>query len=141
MTGGVSGQLNSLVSSGLFYDADKLLDEYTNIFGKNNVIIEISLHGIQSEKDFINSNWLQSKIFNEGYMYVATNDIYYLNKEHALHRSIGLSMNPNPDGIDEYSNYVDYNSEFYFKTEKEMEKVFSVYLHKYPDLLTNSEKL
>lgn len=141
MTGGVSGQLNSLVSSGLFYDADKLLDEYTNIFGKNNVIIEISLHGIQSEKDFINSNWLQSKILNDGYMYVATNDIYYLNKEHALHRSIGLSMNPNPDGIDEYSNYVDYNSEFYFKTEKEMEKVFSAYLHKYPDLLTNSEKI
>lgn len=137
LTGGIGGKLNTLVAYNKLVEADQLLTDYVNCFGKENVVLELTNHGNPLEKKFLASAWLEDRI-KEDFLYVATNDVYYLNKEHALHRSIGLSMNPNPDGINVYSNYVDYNSEFYFKTEKEMHKTFgTTLLNKYPNLFSN----
>lgn len=137
LTGGLSGELLKFVADDDIVNANKLFDSLYRMYGKN-LILELSYHNTASENKFLKSDWLKEKI-KSGCLYVLTNDIYYLQKEHALHRSIGLSLNPNPAGIDIYSNYVDYNSEFYFKTEVEMEKAFHNYINDFPLALSNTE--
>ena len=139
LTGGISGELVELIHQNKEKEADIYLQNLVNIYGKENVIIEMSNHGLPAERDFMDSQWLENIINNKGFMYVGTNEAYYLQKEHSIHRSIALSMNPNPAGIDIYSSYVDYNNEFYFKTEKEMEQTFKRYLTIYPNILTNTD--
>ena len=139
LTGGISGELVELIHQNKEKEADIYLQNLVNIYGKENVIIEMSNHGLPAERDFMDSQWLENIINNKGFMYVGTNEPYYLQKEHSIHRSIALSMNPNPAGIDIYSSYVDYNNEFYFKTEKEMEQTFKRYLTIYPNILTNTD--
>lgn len=139
LTGGISGELVELIHQNKEKKADIYLQNLVDIYGKDNVIIEMSNHGLPAERDFMDSQWLDNVINNKGFMYVGTNEPYYLQKEHSIHRSIALSMNPNPAGIDIYSSYADYNNEFYFKTEKEMEQTFKRYLNIYPNILTNTD--
>lgn len=137
LTGGISGELLNLVAKNELAKADELYNALYALYDSN-LVLELSYHNTAVEDRFLKSDWLKEKV-SHGQLYVLTNDVYYLQKEHALHRSIGLSLNPNPAGIDIYSNYVDYNSEFYFKTENEMEKSFSNYIDLFPLALSNTE--
>lgn len=139
LTGGVAGELYDLVIHERFEEADQLMAELDEMYGRENVYIEITFHNIPEERKFYQSDYV--KKLAKTHKVVGTNHIYYIHKEHALHRSLAVEMSPNPERISIYSGYVNYNSEFYYKTDKMMEKVFREAILYYPDIMTNTQEI
>lgn len=138
LTGGIAGELYTLFDRE--NEADAFIDELCSIYGKENIYIECTSHRVPREDEFLKSSFLH-KLVDNGFKPVATNHVYYMQKEHDLHRSLAVSMTAEPEKIAAYSPYVDYNNEFYFKTPKEMEASFAPYLTDYPDLLDNTDEI
>lgn len=141
LTGGTSGALFKYFIKDDLESIRDLLELYVSIFGKENVYVEMQNHGISGESEFITSMSVNRLLNQYDLRPVATNDVYYIKKEHAYHRALAVEMNPNPNGINYYSNYVDYNDEWYLKTPDEMEGLFQNFLSIYPDILTNTVKI
>lgn len=141
LTGGTSGVLFKLFCEKKMILFTNCLDYYIHVFGKSNVFVEMQNHKIDSEIDFLMDNQVHEIISNLELDTVATNDVYYIDKEHAYHRSLAVEMNPNPNGIEYYSNYVNYNNEWYLKTPEEMFNLFKHYLSRYPNILSNTLRI
>lgn len=138
LTGGIDGVLFEYIIANQFTEAKQHLLSLVDIFSKENVYIEFMNHFIETEETFLRSTELKNIIDEMNLKVVATNNVYYMKREHAYHRALGVEMNPNPEGINIYSRFVDYNDEFYFKTEDEMEQTFQDYFSIYPDLFANT---
>ena len=148
LTGAEEGEVFYLETHKMHDEAIELLRFFQDIY-KENLYLEVSNHFMDSEVMFLESGIIDEAL-EMGIPYVATNNCYYLKKEDAQYRSLAVSMNSElsnlkaseVDWIHKYaSRHVDYNSEFYLKTENEMVKAFSKYLKKYPYLLSNSVKI
>lgn len=151
LTGGEAGEIFALETSRRKNGRQEALDllmSLKNIF-KENLYLEVCNHGIQKEKNFLERGFIDEAL-NLGIEPVATNNVYYIKKEHSIYRSLAVSMNPaitnlkagKIDWVHKYAaRYVDYNSEFYLKTEKEMKKMFNKYITKYPMLFSNTVKI
>ncbi len=141
LTGGTSGFIFQLFTSKKVDKVKKILSEYISLYGKNNVFVEIQNHKIPDEIKFIESKDMQQIYRDLDIDVVATNDVYYAEKKHSYHRALAVEMNPNPNGIDFYSNYVNYNDEWYLKSPDEMFDLFKDYLSIYPNILLNTLKI
>lgn len=148
LSGGEEGEVFDLVVNDRIDEAVMLLKDLKAFFGEN-LYLEVSNHFMKEEEKFIESGIIE-KALSIGIDYVATNNAYYLRKEDAQYRSLAVSMNSElnslkaneVDWIHNYaSRHVDFNSEWYLKTEVEMTKAFSKYLLKYPNLLENTLKI
>lgn len=128
--------------------AISILKKLKGIYGTN-LYLEVSNHFIPEEIEFLESGIIEDAL-KLNIEPVATNNVYYLQREHAQFRSLAVSMNSEikdlkrgeVDWLHLYaSRYVDYNDEFYLKTENEMSKAFSKYLKLYPMLFDNTVKI
>ncbi len=122
MTGCLKAEIPSLILENKLEEAENLLKIYMDIFGKDNVIIELMDLGME-ENIKVNKVLLE---FAKKYdlIYVATNDVHYLEKnESDFHEAI-LALQTgktfkDPDRFKFRTN------EVYFKSKEEMEKLFS----------------
>lgn len=148
LTGGGSGEIFALVIQNKEQEALELLEYLKELFG-DSLYLEIMNHGIKDETTFLESGFIEKAIEKDIYP-VATNDVYYLNKKDAQYRALAVEMNSELsnlkaneiDWVHKYAaRYIDYNDEFYLKTEKQMEEAFKKYLPKYPQILSITQEI
>lgn len=128
----IAGEIpRELISGGDLKKAKKIAGEYQEIFGKENFFLELQDHGIAEQK-----------IANEGLIkigkemkipLVATNDIHYLNPHDKEAHDVLLCIQTNSTLSDE-DRFTFSSDQFFMKSEKEMQKLFS----DYPEALRNT---
>ena len=101
--------------------AEEAIEEYINIFGRDNFFLELMDNGLPEQK--VVNKFLIKAAEKFGLKTVATNDAHYLRKEdHQLH-DILLCIQTKTKLKDE--NRMRFRTqEFYFKSQEEMEAIF-----------------
>jgi len=124
MTACLKGEIPVLLRERRFNDALKAADGYLNILGKDNFFLEVQENSIPEQK-IVNEGLLKiSKELN--IPLVATNDVHYLNKEHAVSHEALLCVQTQTVLSDENRMRLQ-TEEFYFKSPLEMKKLFENY--------------
>ena len=101
--------------------AEKYIENYTEIFGKDNFFIELQDHGIPEQKQ-VNTH-LITLAEKYGLGLVVTNDIHYVNRENSKFHDILLCIQTNRKVTDE-NRMKFYSDEFYVKSPEEMASLF-----------------
>ncbi|MEN3044082.1 MAG: DNA polymerase III subunit alpha [Candidatus Hydrothermales bacterium] len=122
MTGCIKGEIPHLILQDRKDEAEKLLKTYLDIFGRENCVIE--LMDLNLEENIIVNEFLYSLAKKYDLLYVATNDVHYVEKdEHNFHEAI-LALQTGKT-LKEEDRFKFKTKEVYFKTEKEMREIFS----------------
>jgi len=121
LSGCMSGEIFSSLLKTDIKSAKIAALQYQQIFGKENFYLELSLHGLEKEKE------VNSKLIEMGEKLkiplVATNNVHYLEKKEAPSQRL-LNKIANL-GTKKRFHYTKLRtSEFYFKSSGEMEKLF-----------------
>lgn len=101
--------------------AERAIEEYIEIFGKENFFLELMDHGLEEQK-LVNS-FLIKAAQKFGIKLVATNDAHYLKKEDSELHDILLCIQTKKKLKDE-DRMRFRTQEFYFKSPQEMEMLF-----------------
>jgi len=107
---------------------------YSNLFGEDNFYLEVMNHGIPEEE--IVRAGMRRLNKETGIPIIATNDIHFLEREHANAHDIFICISTGKKRADEKRLRTE-NPEFYFKDEKEMRKLFP----DFQDAIENTVKL
>ncbi|MBN1646386.1 MAG: DNA polymerase III subunit alpha [Spirochaetales bacterium] len=108
----LAGNMNAAREKALYYE---------RVFGKGNFYLELQDHGIAEQK--IVNKGLRELSARTGIPLVATNDIHYLEKDHAEAQDILICIGTNRKLSD--TNRMSFKTrEFYFKTDSEMAALF-----------------
>ncbi|WIW71708.1 DNA polymerase III subunit alpha [Anaerosinus gibii] len=104
--------------------ADVLVQEYIDIFGKDNFFIEIQNHGMPEEKKANVELVKLAEKYDLGL--VATNDSHYTNRNDSEFHDVLLCIQMGKT-VDEENRMRFPNDNFYLKSPEEMEKLFGAY--------------
>lgn len=130
----IAGEIPQALLNDDLRRAEKLIQEYIEIFGKNNFFIELQNHGIPQELQ------VMPKLIELAKKYslemVVTNDAHYLQKEDAEWHDVLLCIQTNRK-IDEPNRLKFFNHSFYVKTPEEMSHLFE----DVPEAMTNTQKI
>ncbi|MGB9590012.1 MAG: DNA polymerase III subunit alpha, partial [Candidatus Hydrothermia bacterium] len=96
------------------------LKKYLDIFGPENFCIELQSVGVEGY-DMVN-RWLVEQARKNGLRVVATNDVHYVQSEHAYLQEILISLNSNRTQEDE--RYIK-TEQLYLRTPEEMAALFA----------------
>lgn len=117
----LSGELPSLVVQGQEEKADRGLEEYIQIFGKESFFLELQEHGL---KDQVKVNkYLRDKAGETGLGLVASNDVHYLAQEDSEAHDVLLCIQTGKT-LEEEDRMRFPNSNFFLRSPQEMEKIF-----------------
>ena len=118
----LAGEVQKLISRGLYDKGMEAAFRYQEIFGKGNFFLELQDHGIPAQNT-VNQGLLRMS-HETGIQLVATNDIHYTYAEDATPHDILLCIQTGKKVADE--NRMRYEGgQYYCKTEEEMRKLFS----------------
>ena len=125
--------------------AEKMTGIYKDIFGED-FYLEIQDHGISAEKKVIEEMPRLAKKF--GLKLIATNDVHYIKREHAIAHNIYLNISAKQsarsvrnNGQTDVINNLRYGTDqIYFKSVKEMCSLFSDYPEAIKSTLEVTEK-
>ena len=116
----------------------KIINEYTQIFGKDNFYLELMDHNLTDEKK-VNSSLIKLSNKNDLPM-IITNDAHYENKEDADVHDVLLALQTGKTIKDE--NRMRFpNDQFYFKSSLEMYKLFPELKSAYENTLKISNRI
>ena len=134
LSGGMNSELNDFITAGNMQKARDTVEFYQNLVGKENYFIEIQRTGI-TELDEANKG-----LFELGQMMsadcVATNDVYYIDKEDSLSHEILMCVGQQKL-LNDASRARFSSDEFYLKSPDEMAELFS----DHPECLENTIKV
>src|SRR3989338_79743 len=131
----LKGEIPHLISTNQMDQAKRVIDEYKNIFGKENFYLEIQ-DNLISEQEKVNQELIRlSKEMSVGL--VATNDIHYLEKAHSRMHEILLCIQTQTT-IDDPNRMRFQTDEFYFKSKEEMIRPFADIA---PDAIRNTVEI
>ncbi|MFH0733575.1 MAG: DNA polymerase III subunit alpha [bacterium] len=132
-----AGPISSFLIEGDYEGAKKMAITYRELFG-DDFYLEIQDHGLDVEKPILAGMPKLSKEL--GIKLIATNDIHYIEKEHAIaHNIMLLFSDKNPD-----TNYRELRyktDEIYFKTSEQMKALFKNYKGAIENTLEIEEKI
>lgn len=132
LSGGQSSELNDFIQTGREDKLEEAVEFYKNLVGAENYFIEIQRTGVE-ELDKVNPKLLELGA-KHNLKCVATNDVYYINKNdsksHDVLMCIGQQKLMNDAGRFRYSS-----DEFYLKSEEEMKELFK----DIPECITNTK--
>ncbi len=114
--------------------ARQTIEEYIDLFGKDNFFLELQDHGIPEQKK-VNAR-LISLAEEYGLGLVATNDVHYIRKEDAKHQDVLLCIQTNRK-VAEADRMRFETDEFYLKSEDEMMALFGAV----PEAIENTAKI
>jgi len=104
-----------------FATAEKILDEYLDIFGENNFFLELQNHGLNEEKT------AYAKVIElgkkKGVPFVVANDAHYLNMEDAEAHEVLLALQTQKK-LSDPNRYKFSTEQFYLKSPEEMANLF-----------------
>lgn len=122
LTGCLKGEVNGHILRGDMRKAADAVDTYRQIFGPDNLYLELMAHGVEGQMTVNQQLVTFSREF--GLPLVATNDCHYLHREdsapHDILMCIGTGKSVNDPQRMRYAP-----QEFYFKTADEMYQVFA----------------
>ena len=114
--------------------ARKKIEDYIEVFGKDDFYLEIQDHGIPEQKK-VNST-LVNLAQEYGLSLVATNDVHYTLKEDAKYQDLMLCIQTNAK-VAETDRMRFESDEFYLKSEQEMRELFAGV----PESLDNTQRI
>jgi DNA polymerase-3 subunit alpha len=122
LTGCLEGELAVRLREGRTRMAEEALGRYLDIYGRENLFIEIQRNGVP-EQDAVNAGLIDlSKRF--GLPLVATNDCHYLTREDARPHEVLLAIQTGTN-LNDPKRLTFTGDEFYLKSPEEMEACFS----------------
>ncbi len=122
LTACLRGEIPTLLLAGEEEKARERLNEFKEIFGVENVYIELQDHGIPEEREVVSK--LISLAKKTGTKMVCTNDVHYINKSDAKYQDVLLCIQTGRT-VDEENRMKMYSDEFYLKSDSEMRELFS----------------
>ena len=117
----LKGEVPALLQQKRFNDALKAADEYLHILGKDNFYLELQENLIPEQK--IANDGLIKIAHELNLPLVATNDVHYLQKEHASSHEEILCIQTQTT-LNDPNRMKFQTEEFYFKSPAEMKKLF-----------------
>ena len=111
-----------------------LVEEYIDIFGRENFFLEIQDHGIPDEKTAFAGVIELAEKFGVGL--VATNDIHYVHKEDTEAHDVLLAIQTGK-GVHDPTRMRYAEGEFYMRSPEEMQELF----RDHPEALANTQKI
>ncbi|MFA4984356.1 MAG: DNA polymerase III subunit alpha [Candidatus Omnitrophota bacterium] len=130
----LKGEIPSLLEEKRFNDALKTADDYLHIMGKDNFYLELQENRIPEQR-LVNEGLIRiSRELN--IPLVATNDVHYLNKEHASSHEALLCIQTQST-LDDPNRMRFQTEEFYFKSPQEMRDNFK----DTPEAISNSVEI
>ena len=130
----IAGELPRLINSGNMDGARRCVQEYIDIFGKDNYFLELQDHEIPEEKTAAEGLKQLAKEFGLGL--VATNDLHYVRREDAEAQDILLCIQTTSN-VDDPTRMRFPNDSFYLKSADEMAALFG----DCPEALENTNKI
>jgi len=121
MTACVANDVAQAVVNGNEKKAMRLIEDYINIFGKDNFYLEVQNHGILNEEKVMEFYKRVSK--EKGLKIVATCDSHFLKEEDAYAHEVMLAIGTNGD-MNEEKRFKFDGSGYWVKSEVEMIKKF-----------------
>ncbi|MDD5422859.1 MAG: DNA polymerase III subunit alpha, partial [Candidatus Omnitrophica bacterium] len=117
----LKGEIPHLIYTNQLDQARKTIDEYKDMFGKDNFYLEIQ-DNLIPEQDTVNAELI--KLSREtGIGLVATNDVHYVEKDHAKAHEALLCIQTQTT-LDDPNRMRLQTEEFYFKSRDEMARKF-----------------
>lgn len=130
----INGELPRLIQNRNMEGARRCVQEYIDIFGKDNYFLELQDH--QIEEEHVTAAGLKLLAQEFGLGLVATNDLHYVRKEHAEAQDILLCIQTGRTKDDpERMRFP--NDSFYLKSAEEMAQLFG----DCPEALENSGRI
>ncbi len=118
----IAGELPRLINQGNMDGARSCVQEYIDIFGKDNYFLELQNHDLEEERS---ANAGLKQLAREfGLKVVATNDLHYVRREDAAAQDILLCIQTTST-VDEPNRMRFPNDSFYLKSYDEMAERFS----------------
>lgn len=134
LSGCLGGELNQLLLKDEFEAAEALIEEYIEIFGKENFFIEVMDHGLEEQ---IRINPILIKLASKfGLKIVATNDVHFGKKSDKFLQDAVLALADHKVISDQTSRKFT-SDDFYLKSAEEMLKLFP----NNPEYLQNAHDL
>ena len=127
----IAGEVPRLINSGNMDGARRCVQEYIDIFGKDNYFLEIQNHDIPEEKTAAEGLRQLAQEFGIGL--VATNDLHYVRREDAEAQDVLLCIQTTSN-VDDPGRMRFPNDSFYLKSAEEMAELFGGY----PEALENT---
>ena len=127
----IAGEVPRLINSGNMDGARRCVQEYIDIFGKDNYFLEIQNHDISEEKTAAEGLRQLAQEFGIGL--VATNDLHYVRREDAEAQDVLLCIQTTSN-VDDPGRMRFPNDSFYLKSAEEMAELFGGY----PEALENT---
>jgi DNA polymerase-3 subunit alpha len=131
LTACLKGLVGEDLAGGHPEQARKHADLLVDIFGKDNVYLEIQRHGLAEEEEIVKG--MIALAGETGLPMVATNDCHYLAQDDARAHDILLCLQTGKD-LDDPNRLKFINDQFYFKSPDEMLELFS----EAPEAVTNT---
>jgi DNA polymerase-3 subunit alpha len=121
MSSCLAGEIPHLIQTGQQEQARRTIDVYRHIFGKDNFYLEIQDNLIPEQEKVNRELIVISK--EMGVPLAATNDVHYLEKEHAKAHEALLCIQTQTT-LDDPNRLRFQTDEFYFKSKQEMSRAF-----------------
>ena len=134
MTACLQGEIPQALLKGDHKKAEQILSQYSDIFGRENLFLEIMDHGLEPQKEI--NPMLVGLSRSSGIPLVATNDVHYLNKSDYIAHEVQLCIQTGKTMND--ANRLSFDSQdFYLKSGDEMLQCFS----EIPEALANTRAI
>lgn len=130
----ISGRVPRSILEGNMDKANAHIENFIDIFGKENFLIELMDHGMEEENRV--NPILADMADKHGLTMIATNDCHYLNKSDDEAHDALLCVQTGKN-LDDQNRMRFPNSEFYFKSPEEMGKMFD----RWPEAVTNTKAI
>jgi len=121
LTGSLSGEIPRLLLANRTQEARDLLAWYRQVYGDENVYLELCNHGIPEQQAL--NTMIASLSQETAVPLVAANDTHYVNKDDANAQDILLCIGSNRKKA-ETNRFKFSSEEFYLKSQEEMEQAF-----------------
>ncbi len=122
LSGCLAGQIPRAILGGDPDEADRVVRQYLEIFGKERFFLELQDHGIPRQRQL--NRALLEMAARFGLPVVATNDCHYINREDAQAHDVLLCIQTNKS-VDDPDRLRFETEEFYLKSPQEMADLFS----------------
>lgn len=131
LSGCMQSEINSFLLKEQKDKAVNTINEYRDIFGKDNFFLELQDNGVKGQKELVLQAIELGKEMN--IPLAATNDVHYMNSEDAAVQDVLLCINTQKKVAD--TDRMKFSSsEFYFKSAEEMASTFK----NAPDSISNT---
>ncbi|MFZ5802737.1 MAG: DNA polymerase III subunit alpha [Candidatus Omnitrophota bacterium] len=134
LSGSLKGEIPYYLLNGQEDQAHRCLEEYLEIFGKENFYLEIMDHGLEPEKKII--EMLTPLADRYGVKLVATNDCHYIDRDDAPAHDALLCIGTG-SMVQDQNRLRFHGDQYYLKAAEEMKTLFK----KYPEAVANAVEI